>query len=167
MLATDEGELEFQRYFVARRCAPKVSRISFRGAEAAAPAVGVVEAIMAADAVLIAPSNPYLSIDPILAVAGIAEALRRTSAPVVAVSPLVAGQAVKGPTAKLMRELGAPVSHASIAAHYEGFIDGLLIHDADEAPADIAIARTNTLMLNLEDRIRVARAAWTLASSLR
>jgi LPPG:FO 2-phospho-L-lactate transferase len=165
MLATDEGELEFQRYFVERRCAPKVSRISFRGANEATAAPGVVQAIMDAECVLIAPSNPYLSVDPVLAVGEIAMALRDTAARVVAVSPLVGGAAVKGPTAKLMQELGVPVTNAAIAAHYADFIDGLLIDEGDDAPVGVAVARTRTLMTNLDDRIRVARAALALARS--
>lgn len=166
LLSTDDGELEFQRYFVERRCAPKVSRIAFRGAASAAPAPGVVEAIRGADIVLIAPSNPYLSVDPILAVTGIATALRETAAPVVAVSPLVGGKAVKGPTAKLMQELGVPVTNAAIAAHYADFIDGLLIDGSDEAPDDLPVARTSTLMASLDDRVRVARASLDLARTL-
>lgn len=166
-LDTDEGPLEFQRYFVERRCAPKVSRVTFRGAEAARAASGVVEAIAQADAILIAPSNPYLSVDPLLAVADIRQALSAARAPIVAVSPLVGGKAVKGPTAKLMDELRVPTTNAAIAAHYGDLIDGLLIHEGDDAPSGIASAQTNTLMSTIEDRTRVARAALDLALSLR
>lgn len=166
VLSTDEGELEFQRYFVERRCVPKVSRIAFRGAEFATAAPGVVDAILGAEAVLIAPSNPYLSVDPILAIAEIADALRATPTRVVAVSPLVGGKAVKGPTAKLMEELGAPVTNAAIAAHYADFIDGLLIDNGDEAPEGVVAARTNTLMTSLEDRVRVARASLDFTAAL-
>jgi LPPG:FO 2-phospho-L-lactate transferase len=162
-LDTDEGELEFQRYFVQRRCAPRVQAIQFRGAEQARAAAGVIEAIAGAEAILIAPSNPYLSIDPILAVAEISAALRATRAPIVAVSPLVGGKAVKGPTAKLMQELGVQVSNVAIAAHYSGIIGGLLIDEADDAPQGIAVRRERTLMQSLEDRLRVAAAALTLA----
>ena len=161
-LDTDEGMLEFQRYFVERRCAPAVRTIRFAGAEAARPAPGVLEAIAEAQAILIAPSNPYLSIDPLLAVPGIAAALEGATAPVVAVSPLVGGKAVKGPTAKLMAELGIPVDNHAIAAHYAGLIDGLLIHADDPAPAGVATANTDTLMHTLEDRIRVAKTALDL-----
>jgi len=166
-LDTDEGPLEFQRYFVERRCAPKVSRITFRRAETARAAPSVLEAIAGADVILIAPSNPYLSVDPILAVGDIREALSATKAPVVAVSPLVGGKAVKGPTAKLMDELRVPTTNAAIAAHYGDLIDGLLTHHGDDAPAGIASAQTDTLMTTLEDRVRVARAALDLAQSLR
>lgn len=166
---TDEGELPFQRYFVERRCEPRVQRIEFRGVATARPAPGVCEAIVSDNtrAIVIAPSNPYLSIDPILAIPGIAEALRNARAPVIAVSPIVGGQAVKGPTAKLMQELGAPVSPAAVAAHYGALLDGMVV-DQRDGPQNLAIAQssTDTLMLSLEDRVRVAREALTLADRL-
>ena len=165
-LDTDVGMLEFQRYFVEARCAPTVSQIVFRGAEAATPAPGLLEAIGQADAILIAPSNPYLSVDPILAVPAIIEALRATTAPVVAVSPIIGGKAVKGPAAKLMAELGIPANNRSIAAHYEGIIDGLVIDGNDDAPGSVAVARTDTLMTTLDDRARVARIALDLARDI-
>lgn len=166
MLTTDVGLLEFQRYFVEHRCAPVVRGIAFAGADQARPAPGVEAAILDADAVLVAPSNPFLSVDPLLAIPGIRAALVRTSAPVVAVSPLVGGKAVKGPTAKLMAELGLAVDNDGIARHYAGIIDGLLIDEGDDCTADIAIGRSATLMHGLEDKIRVARAALALASRI-
>ena len=165
-LETDEGLLDFQHYFVARRCVPQVRRIRFDGADAAFPAPGVLTAIANADAVVIAPSNPFLSIDPLLAVPGIRSALALTKAPVVAVSPIIAGRAVKGPTAKLMEELGIRLANASIAAHYAEFIDGLVINQGDDAPDGIAIAQTSTLMHDDDDKARVAQAALDLATSL-
>ncbi|MEJ7925426.1 2-phospho-L-lactate transferase [Sphingobium sp. AN641] len=168
MLDTDEGRLAFQRYFVERRCAPAVSAIDFAGASSAVPAGGVEEAILAADAVIVAPSNPFLSVDPLLAVPAIRAALARTAAPVVAVSPLVGGQAVKGPTAKLMGELGIAVDNDAIARHYAGVIDGLLIDSGDDCGvAGLAIGRCPTLMSSLDDKVRVARAALALAEGLR
>ena len=168
-LNTSEGDMPFQRYFVERRCAPEVRAIRFEGAERAKPAAGVIEAITAPDtrAIVIAPSNPWLSIDPILAVPGIREALVSARAPVVAVSPIVGGQAVKGPTAKLMQELGLTVTNKSIAAHYADVIDGLLIDERDDA-SDISIPHDvcDTLMKTLEDRERVARAALALADRI-
>ncbi|OYY72829.1 2-phospho-L-lactate transferase [Sphingomonas sp. 28-63-12] len=166
MIDTDIGRLAFQTYFVERRCAPVVHHISFLGAAAARPAAGVIAALADADVILIAPSNPWLSVDPILAIPGIVEALRATKAPVVAVSPLVGGTAVKGPTAKLMLELAIPVTNASIAAHYDGLIDGLLIDGDDDAP-DLPHARTGTLMTTLADRARVAQSALDFAATLR
>lgn len=168
MLSTDEGELGFQRYFVARRCAPVVRRIRFEGAERAVAAPGVVAAILAAEMVLVAPSNPYLSVDPILAVPDLARALRDTRAPVVAVSPLIGGQAVKGPTAKLMGELGIPVDTRSIVAHYGDVLDAILLDTGDAAEAgDFPHAACDTLMRTLEDRERVARAALALGRATR
>jgi len=167
-LTTDEGELGFQTYFVGRRCAPQVRSIAFRGAKSVGPAPGVCDAIAAATTILIAPSNPYLSIDPILAVPGIAEALSSARAPVVAVSPIVGGDAVKGPTAKLMRELGIEVSPAAVAAHYGDLLDGFLVDQRDaEIDPGVAHARADTLMLTLADRVRVAEAALRLAEQLK
>ncbi|CAD7338401.1 2-phospho-L-lactate transferase [Sphingomonadales bacterium 56] len=168
-LTTSEGDMPFQRYFVECRCAPEVEAIRFEGAERASATAGVIEAITdpATKAILIAPSNPWLSVDPILAVPGIKEALAVTHAPVVAVSPIVGGQAVKGPTAKLMGEMGLAVTNESIAAHYADIIDGLLVDERDDAsgltiPHDV----TDTLMKTLADRERVARAALALADRI-
>lgn len=165
-LDTDEGDLDFQHYFVARRCVPKVTRIRFDGAETAQPAPGVIAAIMDADAVLVAPSNPFLSVDPLLAVPGIRAALVATAAPVVAVSPIVGGKAVKGPTAKLMEELGIRLVNASIAAHYGDCIDGLVVDEGDDAPKGLAIAWTDTLMHDDADKARVAQVALDLAAKI-
>ena len=167
MIDTDEGRLSFQEYFVARKCAPTLRSVSFAGAGVAKPGPDVLDTIAGADRILIAPSNPWLSVDPILAVPGLRDALAAAPAPVVAVSPLIAGQAVKGPTAKLMAELGLPLTNASIADHYAGVIDGLLIDTgdgADEVP--VPVARTATLMRSLDDRKRVARAALELAGAV-
>ncbi|HTZ71037.1 MAG TPA: 2-phospho-L-lactate transferase [Acetobacteraceae bacterium] len=167
---TDEGDLDFQDYFVRRKCEPAVSAVRFVGAAAASPAAGVVDAIIdpRCRAVLLAPSNPYLSIDPILAVPAIRHALIETRVPVVAVSPLVGGTAVKGPTAKMMRELGVEVSAAEVARHYAGVIGAMLIDERDPPMAiDVKQARADTLMQTLDDRVRVARAALDLADSLK
>jgi LPPG:FO 2-phospho-L-lactate transferase len=164
---TDEGLLPFQQYFVKRQCAPKVQAVRFEGAEAAVAAPGVIAAIMESEAVFIAPSNPWLSVDPLLAIPSIREALESTNAPVIAVSPLIEGKAVKGPTAKLMNELGLEVTNHTIAAHYGELLDGLVVHSKDEAPQTLAIARTDTLMKSAEDRERVARAVLALAKVCR
>lgn len=168
-LVTDEGLLSFQDYFVARRCRPAVRSIGFKGADSAAATPAVLAAIAdpRARAIIVAPSNPFLSIDPILAVPGISEALASAPAPVVAISPLVAGRAVKGPTDKLMTELGVAVNHATIARHYAGLIDAMLI-DSDEAPDSfdgIVAARADTLMQTIDDKIRVANEVLALADS--
>lgn len=167
LVDTDDGRLSFQEYFVARQCAPLLRGVSFGGADTARPGPGVLDAIAGADHILISPSNPWLSVDPILAVPGVRDALSAAAAPVVAVSPLIAGQAVKGPTAKLMAELGLPLTNASIAVHYAGLIDGLLIDSGDDAEGvAVPVARTATLMRSLEDRVRVARSALDLAGAL-
>jgi LPPG:FO 2-phospho-L-lactate transferase len=170
IIETDEGALAFQRYFVERRCAPKVRAITFAGASVAEPAPGVLDALCGPDtaAILLAPSNPYLSIDPILAIPAIRAAVARARAPVVAVSPLVGGDAVKGPTAKMMDELGVPRTAASIARHYAGIIGGLLVDARDPVvPLDIPCDRADTLMHDDADRRRVAAAAMALAGRLR
>jgi LPPG:FO 2-phospho-L-lactate transferase len=168
-LSTDEGDLPFQRYFVERRCAPMVRSVRFEGAAEARAAPGTIEAILDADtrAILVAPSNPYLSIDPILALPEIRAALVAATAPVVAVSPIVGGQAVKGPTAKMMEELGVAVTPGAIADHYSGIIDAMLVDERDPAPGlAIAHASADTLMMTLADRARVAQAALELAHRL-
>lgn len=160
---SDRGALPFQRYFVEHQCAPFVSAIRFEGAAAALPAPGVIEAIAAADAILLAPSNPWLSVDPLLAIPKLRKALEQCEAPVVAVSPLVDGKAVKGPTAKLMQELGLAVCNASIAEHYGDLIDGMVIHEGDDAPHGLPAVSTNTLMTAVQDKERVAQTALDLA----
>ncbi len=167
MLDTDEGELGFQAYFVERRCRPAVRRIRFSGAENSRPAPGVLDAIGKAETIIIAPSNPYLSIDPILAVPGIVAALRETEAPVVAVSPVIGGNAVKGPTAKIMAEMDLPVRPETIARHYAPLLDGLLLDERDDGRAlALPFAQTDTLMTALEDKARVAKAVLDLASTV-
>jgi len=153
-----EGPLAFQEYFVARRCEPAVRAIRFDGAEAAAPAPGVIDAIETADLVVIAPSNPYLSVDPILAVPGIRQALGDTPARVVAVSPVMNGQAFKGPTAKLMGELGLPVTSATIAAHYAPFLNVMIVdHDDEIGDQGVEIVRTDIAMSTLDQKVALAR----------
>lgn len=167
LVVTDEGTLAFQDYFVARQCRPAVRDIVFEGADTARPAPGVIEALTdpATSAILIAPSNPWLSVDPILSVAGVREALSAATAPVIAISPIVGGRAVKGPSAKLMTELGLAVTNANIAAHYDGLLDGLLIDRRDSPDGlDVPFTVTDTLMTTLEDRARVASAALELAA---
>lgn len=173
---TADGALSFQHYFVKHRCDPRVSAISFDGAERARPVRALLDRL--ADpllaAVVICPSNPFLSIDPMLAVPGLRAALNACAAPVVAVSPIVAGQAVKGPTAKIMRELGLSVNSKTVAEHYAGLIDGMVIDRGDAAEADalgvavaVAVAVAETLMRNLDDKTRLAQAVLAFAAALR
>jgi LPPG:FO 2-phospho-L-lactate transferase len=172
IVETAEGDLPFQHYFVKRRCEPVVRAIRFAGAKVAAPAAGVLDAITdpALRAIVICPSNPYLSVDPILAVPGIAPALSTGTAPVIAVSPIIGGQAVKGPTAKIMAELDIAVSTEAIVAHYRGLIDGLVIDEADAADrdsVDLPVVVTRTLMRDIADREQLARDVVAFADSLR
>jgi LPPG:FO 2-phospho-L-lactate transferase len=171
IVETDEGELAFQRYFVERRCAPAVRAISFAGAGAAQLSPALLPALARPDlvAIVICPSNPYLSVDPLLAVPGLRAALAAASAPVVAVSPLIGGQAVKGPTGKIMAELGISTTAQAIVAHYRGLLDGLVIDtsDADEARGlGVRSLVTTTLMRTLEDRERLARDVLRFAAEI-
>ena len=171
-LETDRGQLDFQDYFVRLRCEPAVRRLEFAGAETARPHPGLLAAL--ADpvlrAVVICPSNPFISIDPILAVPGVRQALRACRAPVVAVSPIIAGKAVKGPTAKMMAELGLPVDAAVVARHYRDFLDAYVADEADRdavAGLDLPVVLAPTLMVTLEDRERLARIVLETADGLR
>jgi LPPG:FO 2-phospho-L-lactate transferase len=158
---TDEGELEFQEYFVHRDCRPRIRSVSFRGAATASPAPGVLERIQAADAIILCPSNPWVSIDPILAVPGIQSAIDPSRT--VAVSPIIGGRALKGPAAKMFFELGIRPSAAAVAHHYDGLIGSFVLDTTDAALApDIQTARTRTLvcktlMRTQEDRRRLAQ----------
>jgi len=170
IVETAEGDQPFQHYFVRRRCEPVVKGIRFEGA-AATPSPGVLEQLLnpATRAIVICPSNPYLSVDPILSVAGIRDALARSAAPVIAVSPIIGGAAVKGPTAKIMRELAIAVNTQAIDAHYRGLIDGLMIDEADaadEAQAGVPVMVTRTMMKDLADRERLAAEVVAFADEL-
>lgn len=175
LLDTDAGELEFQHYFVRLRCEPRVKAIRFAGAAQARASEEVLQILRRRElqAIVLAPSNPYLSLDPILAVPGLRAAVRAAGVPVIAVSPLIGGRAVKGPTAKLMRELGVECDVRAIAAHYAGLVTGLVIDDADAShvPALAAMGLetivTPTLMTTLADRQRVAEVALQLAARQR
>lgn len=164
---TPEGALSFQSYFVERQCRPVVQSIRFEGSKSAKPAKGALEAIMESEAIFIAPSNPYLSVDPLLAIPEIKAALINTQAPIVAISPIVDGKAVKGPTAKLMGELDIAVSNDSIARHYGAFLNGLVIHQGDVPPnRNLLVSATDTMMHDAQDRQRVARCALDMTASL-
>jgi LPPG:FO 2-phospho-L-lactate transferase len=134
-LRTTEGWLSLEEFFVRERCAPDVLEVVYRGAEAARPAPGVVDAIMTAEAVVVCCSNPVTSIGPILAVPGILEALARTPAPAVAVSPIVDGQAVSGPAGKLLASRGLHVSPLGVARAYRPWLDTLVMDGLDAAQA--------------------------------
>jgi LPPG:FO 2-phospho-L-lactate transferase len=170
-LDTSDGLLDFQDYFVRRRCAPAVRAVHYDGAAEARPHPEITAAL--ADprlrAVVICPSNPYLSIDPILAVGGMRTAIAACAAPVVAVSPIIGGRAVKGPTAKMMSELGLPASAAAVAQHYAGLLDGYVLDHADAAEAamlDMPTTLASTVMQTLDDRARLAHTVLASADAL-
>ena len=164
VVLTDEGELAFQEYFVRRQCHPRVRGFRFDGVQAARPAPGVLEALEGADLIVICPSNPWVSVEPILAVGNIRErlTLEGTHGNVVAVSPIIAGQAVKGPAAKMYAELGVEPSALAVARHYGGLLEGFVfdIQDAQSLEAIRALGvrpfMTDTLMKTPADRGRLA-----------
>lgn len=170
-LLTDEGELPFQHYFVRRQCQPKVREIRFHGVEQAAvsPAAMAVLSSTNLQAIIIAPSNPYLSIAPLLSLPGMRNLLKCANAPVIAVSPVIGGGAVKGPTVKIMTELGVPNTAVEVARHYGDLLDGFVLDSQDaQLAASLAMPTrvTNTLMNNLDDREQLARDVLAFAGEL-
>jgi LPPG:FO 2-phospho-L-lactate transferase len=168
---TPDGLIDFQHYFVGLKCDPRVTGFVFAGVDEASAHPDIGRMLRRADlrAVVICPSNPFISIDPILALPGLREALAGTPAPVIAVSPIIAGRAVKGPTAKMMTELGLEVDALTVAAHYRGLIDGYVMDDADSKMAamlDLPVETTRTLMQSLEDREDLARVVLDLADRI-
>jgi LPPG:FO 2-phospho-L-lactate transferase len=171
MVETEAGVLDFQRYFVAEQCRPVARAIGFAGAREAKPSPGFAAALARDDlaAIVICPSNPYLSIDPLLSLPGVRDRLARLAVPRVAVSPIVAGQAIKGPTAKLMAELGASVDVVGIARHYQGLVDVLMIDEADRDAASAVEAlglralAAPTIMTSPADRVALAKATLAVA----
>ena len=163
VLDTARGTLTFQEYFVRERHQVKVDRVRFEGAHGAHPAPGVIEDIETAEAIIFAPSNPVTSIGPILAVPGIRDALRRTKAPVAAVSPIIGGQAVSGPASALMKMMGWQSTIAGVAKAYDDFLDILIADRADEAAASAMsggrprVVCTNTMMNSMDDKRALAR----------
>jgi LPPG:FO 2-phospho-L-lactate transferase len=169
---TDEGWLSFQEYFVHRQCRPAVRDFRFDGAATARPQPGALAALERRDlrAIIVCPSNPFVSIEPILAVPGIRAAIERCHAPVVAVTPIIGGKAIKGPAAKMLLELGLEVSAAAVARRYVGLIDGFVIDETDPSPAPLAgmtFLTAATLMKTTEDRLRLAHAVLHAADTLR
>ncbi len=174
IVETGDGELTFQHYFVRERCVPAVTGFRFDGIEAARLSP-VLEAALARpdlNAVIICPSNPFVSVDPVLGIPGLRQRLRALAAPVIAVSPIVGGQAIKGPAAKMMRELALPATPVAVAAHYGDLLDGFVIDETDRALAGEfpgpppALLVTATVMRDLDDRIALARAVVDFAGAL-
>ena len=156
IVETKEGDLAFQEYFVHRRCEPPVNGFRFEGVDHAEPAPGTREAIHSADAVIICPSNPWVSIDPILSV------IKRIEKPIFAVSPIIGGQTIKGPAAKMFRELGIEPSALAVANHYCDLIGGFVLDTVDQQlqepirSLNMHTLVTNTLMQSLDNRKQVA-----------
>ena len=167
-LRTEEGWLDFQDYFVRQGASPVVHEIYYAGASAAQANSDFLAALADEnlEMVVICPSNPFLSIDPILSLPGVRAALRACRAPVVAVSPIIGGNAVKGPTAKIMAELGVPVCAVAVARHYADILDIYVADEADTGEVGelgIPVRLTRTLMRTLEDRDALARAVLAAA----
>ncbi|MEM7363827.1 MAG: 2-phospho-L-lactate transferase [Pseudomonadota bacterium] len=175
---TDEGRLSFQHYFVRERCEPQVTGFEFEGIETARPSPGFQTALVdSADngggPIVICPSNPFVSVEPMLGLSGVRETLRDSHRPVIAVSPIVGGEALKGPAAKMMSELGIEQSAASVASYYGDLIDGFVI-DTVDAELQASIEQTgiptivtNTVMVTLADRIQLAEDVLSFAAALR
>ena len=172
LVDTPAGTLAFQEYFVRDHCEPTVSGFRFAGSEVARAQPILLTMLADPDvaAIVVCPSNPYISLDPMLALSGVREALRTACAPVIAISPIVGGQAIKGPTAKMMTELGLSISPLTVAAHYADFIDGFVLDSADAALASqfaMPVHITNTVMTTLAERERLAEEVLNFAQRLR
>lgn len=162
---TNEGRMHFEEYLVRRHTMPKVRRVIFQGAKSARPAKHVIESIHNAKGVIVSPSNPIVSIGPILAVPGIRSALRKTKARVIGISPIVGGKTVKGPADKLMKALGWRPTALGVAEYYRDFLDTLIIDRVDRKLAadirklGIKPVVTNTLMRRMADKVQLAGTA--------
>jgi LPPG:FO 2-phospho-L-lactate transferase len=160
---TEDGPIPFQEYFVKRRAQGAIQRVAFRGIEEARPAPGVCEAILAADLILLPPSNPIVSIGPILALPGMRDTLRNASAPIVGVSPIVAGRPIKGPADRMLAGLGIEVSPVGVASLYQDFLDVFVIDEQDAGirtrleKMEIKVAVTDTVMSDIEKSIALAK----------
>jgi len=171
-LLTDDGWIDFQDYFVNRKCEPVVRELQFHGAETARAHPDFMAALSspALQAVVICQSNPFISVEPILAIPGVRDALAHCAAPVIAVSPIIAGRAVKGPTAKMMTELGLDPTAGTVAHRYSDLLDGYVIDNADMSEVvsiDARVTLAQTLMTTMEDREALARTVLDAAAVLR
>ena len=174
MVVSDMGVLPFQEYFVKNRCQPKVSSIHFDGIETATPAQGFLDCLddEYLQAIIVCPSNPFLSVQPVLAMSGLQEKIKASARPVIVVSPIVQGQSLKGPTAKLMQELGLECSVNTIAELYRNIATAIVIDRKDEAATDdlqtlgLKVFSENIVMNSLQDKIELARAVIKFSHSL-
>ena len=176
IVKTPNQDLPFQHYFVKHQCAPVATGFHFDGINEASPSPKFQHALDAKDlsAIVICPSNPFVSVDPILALPDVRAAMMRSPAPVIAVSPIIGGQAIKGPAAKMMAELNVPCTPLGVAQHYEGLLDGFVIDETDRAQApeieqtlDLPVHICNTLMTDLETKIALAKHVLQFATTLK
>jgi len=171
VVVTGQGELSFQHYFVREQCEPRVSGFRFDGVQSARPQPLLLELLASGtlSAIVLCPSNPFVSVDPMLSLPGMREAIAGAGAPVIAVSPIVGGRALKGPAAKMMAELGLPASAEAVARHYRGLVDTFVLDEADAAlVAPVAALGMNaavapTIMESLADRENLARRVLSLS----
>ncbi len=169
LVHTDEGDLPFQHYFVRRRCEPLLIDLSFVGAASARMSEAVHLALETADVIVFCPSNPYLSIDPILSIPGLRQTLRRVNVPKVAVSPIVSGRAIKGPAAKIMQELGVMSSPLTVVDRYDDILTGFVLDETDRIISDavqIPTLVTDTIMSDRASKARLAEAVLAFAHTL-
>ncbi len=174
LVKTPKGILSFQHYFVRDQCKPKILGLKYEGSENAQPCPPLEEALESSllETVVVCPSNPFLSIDPILAVKGVREKLKSSKARVIAISPIVGGDAVKGPTANNMRDLGFTVSACSIAKYYSDFIDGFILDKRDEKEITeieflgIRVGLADTVMTDLQSKIKLAEDVLRFSETL-
>lgn len=167
---TPDGPLPFQHYFVRDRCAPPVTGFQFRGAAEARLNPVIEQHLPGLEGIIICPSNPFVSVDPVLAIGDTRARLTGVDVPVVAVSPIVGGTAIKGPTAKMMTELHVPSEAGAVAAHYGGLLDGFVLDEQDRAlhgTLPVPTVVTRTVMVTLADRIELARTVLEFFDTLR
>lgn len=168
LVHTEEGDLPFQHYFVRRRCEPCVLDVTYVGADQAQMPPAVAAALTLADVIVFCPSNPYLSIDPILSVGAMRDLLHRARAPKIAVSPIVGGRALKGPAAKMMVEMGLDVSPVTVAAHYADLLSGFVLDANDAAVQErlrVPVLVTDTIMTDLPSKVRLAHEILAFAAN--
>ncbi len=173
-ITTADGELAFQEYFVREQCQPAISDFHFDGIEQAAPQQALMDLLNSDDlaAIIICPSNPFVSVEPILRLTGVRDAMRKSPAPVIAISPIVAGIAIKGPAAKMMAELNIPATATAVADYYGDLLDGFIIDKSDQSllPAieqlGVNACSEQTIMKTLDDRIQLAQATLAYAKNL-
>jgi len=170
LVHTEDGTLAFQDYFVRRNCQPKVEGFEFEGIERASPAPGVLRALRESDAIILCPSNPFISIGPILAVPGIRDALRESPAAILAISPIVAGEAIKGPASAMLRQLGMEASATSVASLYRDFVNRFVLDRRDEHLREAIVAlglqvcSADTIMSNEASRVALAESILEMLS---